>query len=636
MYHLDNESGVSTFALAPVKNTQRLWFTEGGHGNAISYPGADWFNMVQAELLSILDDAGIQPNKGQLNQISLAIRKLSENKIEHFGQQLKQADGYKLMGRCKSVSELRTIRPTEHGQRILVDSYYEGGTTGGGEFVADLQDMITPDDGGTCFVIANNGGRWKRVKHNELFDYGIVGDGRNDSSAFKRLEQHSKLVYVDLQGKSYQVDKIPRNKIYFNGTFVCGEQSFALGQTNMLDADVLVTVGNGGDFETINQAITYLVNNFGRKKHKIGDSTHSSRYTPDSLSATIKLLSGFVMREQVILRQTKLGWINLIAEDDEVIINRAALTRTAYFEGTTSAMYPAFYAGDNSEQVLLACKFKMDDTGEGTNRHGYVCNRNSTGHIWSNCGINNAGGYGCFARESSMINCRITYFESAGKSGYAAACASSMNAQGGRCSGSHDGVSAFGCSSINFERGVANNCINDGIVALSSSLVGCDYAEINNVGRYGIRCQEGGNVGGYQANVKAAGKTGIYCVSGSVNLTKVNLNDCFIGVTADRGATVGINQASVLAITRGIHAKNGSRIDASDSVGISGSEFSVNANFGSSIVVTNVDCRSNKSSETPSDFQFSNGSFISARDAKGGIADHLSFNSLSKNGAIFK
>lgn len=205
MYHLDNESGVSTFALAPVKNTQRLWFTEGGHGNAISYPGADWFNMVQAELLSILDDAGIQPNKGQLNQISLAIRKLSENKVEDFSQNLKQADGYKLVGRCKSVAELRTIRPTEHGQRILVDAYYEGGTTGGGEFVADLQDMITPDDGGVCFVVENNGGRWKRISSvAAVEDFGAKGDKQtDDSAAFKNAAAYAKRKKVPFvaQGK---------------------------------------------------------------------------------------------------------------------------------------------------------------------------------------------------------------------------------------------------------------------------------------------------------------------------------------------------------------------------------------------------------------------------------------------------
>lgn len=186
MYHLDNESGVSTFALAPVKNTQRLWFTEGGQGNAISYPGADWFNMVQAELLSILDDAGITPDKGQLNQISLAIRKMATDKAEDYLKELAKADAYKLVGCCKSVAELRTIRPTEHGQRILVKSYYVGGTTGGGEFVADLQDLVTPDDGGTCFVVNGNGGRWKRVYSTiSVIDFGAKPEkGFDNTQAF--------------------------------------------------------------------------------------------------------------------------------------------------------------------------------------------------------------------------------------------------------------------------------------------------------------------------------------------------------------------------------------------------------------------------------------------------------------------
>lgn len=98
---------------------------------------------------------------------------------------LAKADGYKLVGSCKSIAELRTIHPTEHGQRILVDSYYENGTTGGGEFVADLKDMITPDNGGSCIVVDNNAGRWKRVIKNgyvSVTDFGAMGDGSSDDT----------------------------------------------------------------------------------------------------------------------------------------------------------------------------------------------------------------------------------------------------------------------------------------------------------------------------------------------------------------------------------------------------------------------------------------------------------------------
>ncbi|WP_279716951.1 hypothetical protein [Chelonobacter oris] len=186
MFHLDNESGISNLpAIAPLRSQQRLWFTEGGHGNAISYPGADWFNIVQAELLNVLDEAGIAPDKGQLNQIAQTIRKMSEGKAREYLEQLGNVGSFRLVGQAESVEQLRTIRPTAHGQRILVKSYYAGGTTGGGEFVADLQDLATPDDGGLCLVVnGGSAGRWKRVVGSEIsaFDFGAVADGRTDAA----------------------------------------------------------------------------------------------------------------------------------------------------------------------------------------------------------------------------------------------------------------------------------------------------------------------------------------------------------------------------------------------------------------------------------------------------------------------
>ena len=79
MYALDNSSGVSV--MPPVKNQQfqpnaPRWFTEGGNGVAPSYPGADWFNIVQAELLGVLTEASVTPNKGQLNQLATAIKQI--------------------------------------------------------------------------------------------------------------------------------------------------------------------------------------------------------------------------------------------------------------------------------------------------------------------------------------------------------------------------------------------------------------------------------------------------------------------------------------------------------------------------------------------------------------------------------
>lgn len=80
MYGLDNASGVNVMPKpAPVSSATPLWFTEGGAGLAASYPGQDWFNMIQAELLNVLTAGGVKPEKGKLTQLAEAISKIVGN-----------------------------------------------------------------------------------------------------------------------------------------------------------------------------------------------------------------------------------------------------------------------------------------------------------------------------------------------------------------------------------------------------------------------------------------------------------------------------------------------------------------------------------------------------------------------------
>ncbi|MFY1027106.1 hypothetical protein ACE4RU_05075 [Actinobacillus seminis] len=84
MYALDNDSGVQTMPEVKTKkfnHTEPRWFTEGGNGVAPSYPGADWFNIVQAELLGVLTAGGIEPSKTNLNQLTQAIQQVVQNKV---------------------------------------------------------------------------------------------------------------------------------------------------------------------------------------------------------------------------------------------------------------------------------------------------------------------------------------------------------------------------------------------------------------------------------------------------------------------------------------------------------------------------------------------------------------------------
>lgn len=82
MYHLDNTSGVPE--MPEPKDTQSIsprWFGESQEQGGISWPGADWFNVVQAELLNLLAAAGIEPEKHAYDQLSKAIPVLGDAQL---------------------------------------------------------------------------------------------------------------------------------------------------------------------------------------------------------------------------------------------------------------------------------------------------------------------------------------------------------------------------------------------------------------------------------------------------------------------------------------------------------------------------------------------------------------------------
>ncbi|EKJ3120763.1 tail fiber protein, partial [Salmonella enterica] len=75
MFYVDNNSGSPTMpALSPAQSNTPTWFTEGDKDKGISWIGQDWLNILQAELLNILSEAGINPDKGKLNQLTLSIK----------------------------------------------------------------------------------------------------------------------------------------------------------------------------------------------------------------------------------------------------------------------------------------------------------------------------------------------------------------------------------------------------------------------------------------------------------------------------------------------------------------------------------------------------------------------------------
>lgn len=243
------------------------------------------------------------------------------------------------------------------------------------------------------------------------------------------------------------------------------------GYIRSLIDDEVVTVGEGGDYTNINDALFYLAYKYPRFKQ--------TAYPYVVSSAEILLLSGFVMNEQVVVERTNLGFISISSEDTEVTINRSALTYPIVSGGIS--YYPAFVAKENATLPVINCLFNMNTTGADSNRVGVMCSENSSATVRSGCGVkmNSTVTNGCFASEGSSINADGSIFNGAGNA-YFAKFNSRINANGITTSGNNYGALAEECSTININNSTITNSNAFGIQASRGSTINANSSIISN------------------------------------------------------------------------------------------------------------------------------------------------------------
>ncbi|HIH5394332.1 TPA: gp53-like domain-containing protein [Citrobacter freundii] len=126
MYHVDNSTGVPVMPQpSPVTSETELFFTEGGNGVPPTFPGPDWFNIIQSELINILRAAGLDPDKMDNTQILAALKKLFLSRSNPFGDI--KADGAAAIATALSNLGLSKV--------MIGDWGYKMG------FIADIKDQ---------------------------------------------------------------------------------------------------------------------------------------------------------------------------------------------------------------------------------------------------------------------------------------------------------------------------------------------------------------------------------------------------------------------------------------------------------------------------------------------------------------
>lgn len=145
-----------------------------------------------------------------------------------------------------------------------------------------------------------------------------------------------------------------------------GSVNWDLFSGGCLNADVTVTVGTGGDFATINDAIKYL-------------SGIKPLYDSTEFRATIDLLAGFVIAEQILVYNLDLSYISITGLG--IDIDGTNLTKSFFNFDYGITVYPVFYAF-NSKLPLL--KFSCDlNVLDGVKNLSFVfCEKNSFCHIF--------------------------------------------------------------------------------------------------------------------------------------------------------------------------------------------------------------------------------------------------------------
>lgn len=203
--YLSTTTPIDSYVILFDKETQTYWY----RGTATGTP-TSW--SISNEILLLVTVDGT-----------------FELQLAHFNSKT----GFDLIGQVSSYANLKLITPRRIGQKILLSSYYEGGITGGGEFVS-VSGSATENGGTICVPTGSTNLYWKRVYNGNRVHidwFGADPTGVNYSSdAIRNAFAVSE--FVELQGNyKYGGDPIDKGSFDIKGngstiTFDAGTQWF--------------------------------------------------------------------------------------------------------------------------------------------------------------------------------------------------------------------------------------------------------------------------------------------------------------------------------------------------------------------------------------------------------------------------
>ena len=291
--------------------------------------------------------------------------------------------------------------------------------------------------------------------------------------------------------------------------------------------DVTVTVGSGGDFATLNEALTEV-------------SKRYPRYKKSGYSVEIKLKSGFVMNEQVLIQGLDLDYITITGEDAYTQVPSSALTTKFWY------VYPAFGVFDGSLPVIKHA-FRM--TGSDASRSGLVVAGNGSATLLLD-GTKRPGFTRFTETNITVMHTSSLYAENAdllySKLGIYVRDTATATTYRANCSACEKGVAVDYHGTFLGDRTTANSCTTAGILAMGESTARIGLATFNNC-RIGIEVGGNGSVFAYGTTINDATEFGAYAYhNSSIQLELGNVKNAGTkGVYAMDNASIYVSRAKV-------------------------------------------------------------------------------------------
>lgn len=296
-----------------------------------------------------------------------------------------------------------------------------------------------------------------------------------------------------------------------------------------LSSDITVTVGPGGDHPTIASALAAL-------------SQDRPVFVNGGVSATIRLLSGFSMAEQINIKGIDLSWITITSEDAVVPVVRSALTAGRNYEAAEYT-YPAFLIERGSCPTIGAL-FAMDDSGEETRRDGFMVMDNSTVSFLPGAGFKDAGHTNLLVFQASRVQAEFGVFSGAG----------------------NDNVKALHNNWLNLQSTDLTNAGDRALFVNAGTTAGARFANFSGSASEAIFANRGAVVDAYQATIDTAGTMTVPAVfatgGGVVNLEGATVTNARgVGVSAWGASRINAAKATITHSGRnGVSAVGGGEV----------------------------------------------------------------------------